>query len=75
MATIQAAVDKAITNYVTWQSEKIGRDIEPDKLIEYVMAAGAKRVTVTYPTRTTVAATAIAKLGTKTISYGGLEND
>lgn len=75
VATIQEAVGKAVDKYVSWQSEKIGRDIEPDKLIEYVMAAGAKRVTVTYPAHTVVAATSIAKIGTKTISYGGLEND
>lgn len=73
--TIQAAVQAAVADYVTWQ-RTIGRDINPSKLTAMVMAAGAKRVTVTAPTYTTVAATKVSALsGTATISYGGLEDD
>ena len=75
VATIQSAVDKAVAKYITWQSDKIGRDINPQKLIEYVMEAGIKYMSVTSPAQTVVGATAIAKLGTKTISYGGLMDD
>ena len=40
------------------------------------MAAGAKRVTVTAPTYTTVDAIKVSALsGSPTISYGGLEDD
>ena len=40
------------------------------------MAAGAKRVTVTAPTYTAVAATKSVRLqGEAVISYGGLEDD
>lgn len=75
VSTIQAAITAAVQKYVRWQSEKIGRDIEPSKLIEYVMAAGAKRVTVTYPEFTEVDSTDIPVIGTQTIAYGGLEDD
>ena len=75
VSTIQAAVNAAVDEYVRWQSERIGRDIEPGKLIELVMAAGAKRVAVTYPAHTVVGSVNIPVLGTKTVTYGGLEDD
>jgi len=73
--SIQEAVQTAVANYVTWQ-RVIGRDINPSKLVAMIMAAGAKRVTVTAPTYTTVATTKVSALsGTAAISYGGLEDD
>ena len=73
--TIQAAVAQAVADYQTWQ-RAIGRDINPSKLVALVMAAGAKRVTVTAPTYTAVAATKVSALqGEAVISYGGLEDD
>lgn len=75
VASIQERVAKAVDEYIAWQAGRIGRDIEPNKLIEYVMSAGAKRVVVTYPAYTAVGATAIPQVGTKTITYGGLQDD
>jgi len=73
--SIQEAVQTAVGDYVTWQ-RTIGRDINPSKLVAMIMAAGAKRVTVTAPTYTTVDATQVSALsGTAAISYGGLEDD
>ncbi|MEG1987978.1 MAG: baseplate J/gp47 family protein [Oscillibacter sp.] len=72
---IQEAVKTAVSDYTVWQ-RTIGRDINPSKLVALVMAAGAKRVTVTAPTHTTVARTAVAALSAAAvISYGGLEDD
>lgn len=72
---IQKAVQTAVADYLTWQ-RTIGRDINPSKLVALVMAAGAKRVTVTAPTYTTVDAIKVSALsGSPTISYGGLEDD
>lgn len=72
---IQETVQTAVADYLTWQ-RTIGRDINPSKLVALVMAAGAKRVTVTAPTYTTVDAIKVSALsGTPTISYGGLEDD
>lgn len=72
---IQTAVGQAVSDYVKWQ-RSIGKDINPSKLTALVMAAGAKRVTLTAPTYTAVGATAVAALsGTPSVSYGGLEDD
>lgn len=72
---IQEAIQTAVADYLTWQ-RTIGRDINPSKLVALVMAAGAKRVTVTAPTYTTVDAIKVSALsGSPTISYGGLEDD
>jgi phage-related baseplate assembly protein len=75
VAAIQAAVDEAVDAYIEWQSDRIGRDIEPGKLIELVMAAGAKRVVVTEPTYTATSREKIARLSTRTVNYGGVEDD
>lgn len=73
--TIQAAVAQAVADYQTWQ-RAIGRDINPSKLVAMVMEAGAKRVTVTAPTYTAVAATKVSAFqGEATVTYGGLEDD
>lgn len=73
--TIQQQVAAAVEQYKTWQ-RAIGRDINPSQLVRMVMDAGAKRVTVTAPTYTTVDATKVSALqGEAVISYGGLEDD
>ena len=54
----------------------MGRDINPDKLLALVIAAGAKRATITAPTRTTIAATEVPALsGAASVTYGRLEAD
>jgi len=70
--TIQAAVNNAIVNYKAWQ-RAIGKDIEPSELVRRIMNAGAKRVALTAPAYTKIDAVSIAKLGTETVTYGGLE--
>lgn len=73
--TIQAAVAQAVADYQTWQ-RAIGRDINPSKLVAMVMEAGAKRVTVTAPTYTTVDAIKVSAIqGSAVVTYGGLEDD
>lgn len=72
---IQTAVNQAVNDYVQWQRH-IGKDINPSKLTALVMAAGAKRVSLTAPAYTTVGASAVAALaGSPTVNYGGLEDD
>lgn len=73
--TIQAEVVNAIQEYIEWQTRTIGRDINPSELIKKVMAAGAKRVTVTAPAFTTVPDTSVARIGKQSVTYGGVEND
>lgn len=41
---IKSDVEKAVEKYRVWQQGKIGRDILPARLIQYVMQAGASRI-------------------------------
>ena len=71
---IQAQVDAAIQDFVTWQTTEIGRDINPSELVRQIRAAGAKRVELTTPAFEKVADTEVAQLGEKAVVYGGLED-
>lgn len=73
--TIQAAVQAAVDEYVKWQTYTIGRDINPSELTKRIIEAGAKRVEITAPIFTTVEPDTVARIGQKTVTYGGLEND
>lgn len=72
---IQQAVSAAVDSYIAWQ-RKIGRDINPSKLLALVMGAGAKRAQISAPIFTAIPADSIAAIdGTASITYGGLEDD
>lgn len=62
VADIKVKVREAVHKYAKWQSEKIGRDINPDKLRSLVLNAGASRVILTSPNFTTLDNTKVAKL-------------
>ncbi len=72
---IQKAVSEAVEGFRLWQRTKMGRDINPMELIRLVMAAGAKRLEVSFPVFTVVPEAAVASLESEHISYGGLEDD
>lgn len=46
---IKSNVDKTIQEFVSWQKEKIGKDINPDELIKRLKIAGVKRVVLRCP--------------------------
>lgn len=75
VASIQENIAAAVNSYNTWQTEKIGRDINPSYLIQKIMEAGAKRTVITAPEFTALDNGTIAKIGTVTVKYGGLEDD
>lgn len=73
---VKDAVTQAITGYERWQSAKIGRDINPSRLIADVMSVpGVKRVIVTSPTFTKLTNVQVAQAGTVTASLGGSEDE
>ncbi len=72
---IQSQAAQAVQDYIEWQAGKIGRDIEPGTLIQYMKKAGVKRVDVNEPEFTVIPDTAIPVLGQCNIIYGGLEDD
>lgn len=79
---LEAAISDAVDEYVAWQAGKLGRDINPSKLISMIMEAGAKRVVLTSPTythlvdgRSTAVAPQIAAVGEITLTNGGYEDE
>ena len=74
---VKEAVDNAITKYKLWQKAKLGRDIDPSKLVEMMVQAGAVKVTITSPVITNVAnnALAVADDTISSIIYGGISDD
>ena len=75
-AVIQKKVLSALQEYILWQKEKIGRDINPDQLRKMLLMAGAKRVEVRSPAFQTIPRDSLAVLEGDAIAlYGGLEDD
>lgn len=75
VSQIRLKVDEAIQFYIEWQTTRLGRNINPSKLIQLVMGAGASRVEVIAPLYQDIKDTQIANAGTITALYGGIEND
>ena len=68
VTNIQTEVETAVSIYNTWQTEKIGRDINPSYLVQKVMDAGAKRVQITSPQYLAIGEGCVAKLENVKIS-------
>jgi phage-related baseplate assembly protein len=76
-ADIEAKVTQAYNDFITWQTGKIGRDINPSKLVEMLVDAGAKRTVIRLPVFTALTAQQIAVVDTATskLNYMGLEDE
>lgn len=78
---IAADVQKAVDNYIAWQRGKFGRDINPDKLREFLSGTGIKRIVLTSPAFTKLrdgsgdTVPQVGKVGTVTITNGGYEDE
>lgn len=75
LSTISSAVTSAVNSYILWQRCKPGRDILPTKLISLMEQAGARRVVVRSPVYTVLKESEIAREGTVSIAYGGIEEE
>lgn len=73
--TIKNNADKAVESYIKWQTEKMGRDINPDELRYQLMRAGVKRVELTAPTFEVVRDNEVAALASINVVYGGVEDE
>ncbi len=71
---IRNKVTAAVDEFVLWTKSKIGRDINPSVLIQKIVDAGAKRVTVSSPVFTVLDMTKVGVAGTVTVNYGGTED-
>ena len=74
-AVITADVEKAVQDYIRWQTEKMGRDINPSVLVSYMMKTGIKRVEVRQPAYTVVPESEVAALNQCNVSSGGVEDE
>lgn len=72
---IQVAAQEAMNAYVIWQKTHIGADINTDVLVEFLRAAGVKRVEIRNPEHMVVADKQIAVANNINMLYGGVEND
>lgn len=73
-ASIQQEIKEAVDGYVAWQTEKLGRSINPSELTTRVMAAGAKRVAIATPVFAAIPAYSVAVVDDIDLIYGGLED-
>lgn len=80
-AEITADVNEAVEEFKLWQAGRLGRDINPSRLIQMIVEAGAKRVVVTAPTYVHLSdgsdgsAPDLAKIGTVSVTNGGYEDE
>lgn len=71
----EKAANQAIEEYIIWQSEKMGRDINPGQLNFLLIKAGIKRVEIREPSFMQIEDIAVAVLENKNIVNGGQENE
>ena len=80
-AAAETAVREAVEKYKAWQCAKLGRDINPDRLREYLYAAGVKRVELAAPAFTVLCGGTdketpqVARIETVSILNGGFEDE
>lgn len=78
---IEAAVESAVDKYIKWQSAKLGRDINPDRLRDFLYDAGIKRVQLRSPEFTRLTdgrdcyVPQVAKLTSRVVINGGHEDE
>jgi phage-related baseplate assembly protein len=71
----EAAVRRAVDEYKQWQTERMGRDIVPDRLTKMMLLAGAKRAEITAPAFAVVKDNEVAALRNFNVIFGGLEDE
>ncbi len=80
-ADVETAVKEAVEKYKAWQCAKLGRDINPDKLREYLFHTGVKRVELAEPAFAALSGGGdktipqVARVGSVRIVNGGYEDE
>jgi phage-related baseplate assembly protein len=68
--------ERAVEEYIQWQTERMGRDINPDKLTFLMRAAGVKRIERHKPDFEVIEENEVAAIITpRNVIYGGLEDE
>lgn len=71
---IEEKARTAVNEFIAWQTEKMGRDINQSNLIARLMQTGVKRVAVRKPEFTVIDKVSVATLKNCTILNGGVES-
>lgn len=80
-AEIEAGVNNTVAEYISWQSAKLGRDINPSYLGSLLMKTGIKRIEMSAPAYSSLrdgsdnTVPQVAQVGAVTITNGGYEDD
>lgn len=69
--SVVPSIMQALEEYKVWQSEQIGRSINPDYLQMLLMKAGAARVEITSPAYQELAENQIANITSTSLTYSG----
>ena len=72
---IKKSVEEAVKDYISWQREKLGRDINQNELVRRCLVSGAKRVVVRNPNFVTVQGSEIANCTSTSVNFKGWEDD
>lgn len=71
--TIQAAVQQAVADYTLWQTEQIGKTVNPDELLKRMYNAGADRIVLTSPTYAALQPQQVAQVTSTSMTYQGVD--
>ena len=70
--SIKTAVNQAVNEYKLWQTEQIGRTINPDELRKRMLNAGANRINLINPVYTELEPSQVAQFTEVTVNYQGV---
>jgi len=71
----KAAIEAAVDKWVLWTRCKLGRDVNPDTLVENVRTLGGKRLVIREPAFAGIDDGKIAVLGNINVVYKGVEDE
>ena len=74
-SAIQSRAENVVQEFVAWQKEKLGRDINPTELYYRLRAAGVKRAEIISPVFTATNRKQVAVAGNVKVTFGGLEDE
>ena len=74
-AVIQARAESAVQEFIAWQKQKLGRDINPTELYYRMRAAGVKRAEIISPAFTATNRKQVALAENVKVIFGGLEDE
>ncbi len=70
---ITSAVSSAVNDWIQWERQSLGRDINPSELTHRVLSAGAKRCEVRSPVFRVLKDWEVGMCTSQSVVYGGLE--